>query len=1530
MKIHKRSLPETRKRLKLNWPLLGATLLTVAIVIPGGYFLHRSQMDRVTSTIKSRADKQSDQGDWLKSASTIQSFLLIEPENREYKVKLAEVMEQSLPKNVGLESVGQQLNQIIAFQFVALGACEADPTFAERGRAIRKSLVGRLKQVGRFEDAMNQISELAGPSSDPDLLKDLALIRYSLSLENRTHSFSESRQSVIPEWLYSAANTQVVDLLQRALINNPGDIELSIAFANACIGQTDLISSSQLAGLTPSDLRERAIASVDKMLASHREDLDAWIAHFQIVSELDPVRAESDVRQMLSMAPQNEMVLRNAGLHYLRRAKNSSGANDAIKRMEWLSASVGYLQESLSKGSKRDYETYLSLGEGLEMSGRLEEAVQIWENGTRVSSPPTAILWSKLAQVWGGLKNDEKTLEALKSMDESIRSESNQLSRSGQSLLSRISKQQWASYYAKQGDYLQAANYLNAAILNDQDLNASNRSEIYASLGQCYNRTGQFDLAVEAFQDALALSPTGDVFHRGISEALAGSNRLREAVDQLGLIQDKTAQDHLMVCDLVLLMQRNAGQESSLWVIFDDSFKEASDLVASDAFLIERPWSLDLVQLDSASLRSPQGDPAEINLLLEKRLVELSDRFPESFELQLLIVQRLEKLGLNEKSRELLAKIELSKPKDISVFLKRLDNLLRDGMGDEAKKMLSTRLAAEPDNQALQSAATKIAIGMMDSKKELDIDSVSLTKNIGTLVEIGKNLVTNPILVPQGADEKQVQAALSQWSTNVQVIEKQLRDREGVEGTDWRYLRARRLLAESEVLGKSDLEEVDAIKNYLGQNRPSWNSTYVLSGMLEDSKGNSQSAIRDFSRAIRLGEDSIQIYERLAELMLSQGQVAELSSILDRLGGRRNRSQKLSSIAMSISGKNQQAMLELAKEGTVARPKDPMAWVWLGQAFELASRALGGDLREQEILKSNQAIQNGLELASGKSLPVYNAAFGFYLSTKQTEKCEDLLKSLRASEIDPVSKQMTLATMYQALDRMEPANAALLEARKFAKDTSEIDSRIARLYVLQGKQEEAIGLFKTLYDSASDSSGAARRSYVTLLANRGTDADWQTIENIYENERFSGDPDDKRLRAELLSRKGKPKDLAMAQYLLESLVEDPKERLDQDRFRLASIYIVNANMAKLQDPENPQVNQLLSLAGKQLSALTKNAQAPTEYLYTYGDFLISQDRIVEANDIADRLGVQDPDHFATTLLRARLQAISGNPQRAKTLILAWKDARLGELQQSSDPTQRAEVLTKAGSALGELGAGLESEELLRDAYELDATMGINYVRSLARSENEVAREGAIRYLLNKLKKEKTPETARLLAGLLSVGSVPEDLAEQSDEALTAIGGGNENNAELLLSIADMWLAQNKSTKAIDAYRKIIKLKPNDVVALNNLAILLGEQPEGTTEALSLVDQAMKIAGKQPLLLDSKAAILMLASRVDEAIPILEIAASASNDPRILFHLYLALRRASRDEEADRLKSKISPTALRKSILTPDDQLELERFEQQTP
>jgi hypothetical protein len=79
------------------------------------------------------------------------------------------------------------------------------------------------------------------------------------------------------------------------------------------------------------------------------------------------------------------------------------------------------------------------------------------------------------------------------------------------------------------------------------------------------------------------------------------------------------------------------------------------------------------------------------------------------------------------------------------------------------------------------------------------------------------------------------------------------------------------------------------------------------------------------------------------------------------------------------------------------------------------------------------------------------------------------------------------------------------------------------------------------------------------------------------------------------------------------------------------------------------------------------------------------------------------------------------------------------------------------------------------------------------------------------------------------------------------------------------------------------------------------------------------------LLDTKGVILLLANRPAEAVPILEIAASGSQDPRLVFHLYIALKRSGRDQEASRLRDRIDPDQLKKSLLTPDDQRELEIY-----
>lgn len=1524
MKIHKRSLPETRKRLKLNWRLFILTLVSLGLVAPLIYFVQKAQMGRVARAIADRSKGFETQEKWLESAQSIETLLLLEPENGEQKVRLAEVLDKSLDDAGAPNSMGL-LNRIIATQALALGICESDPSFKDREVQIRKRMMERLFQTGRFEDAMDQTAKLAGPAIDGYLMKWLALCKYSMALENRKHSFTDSTQISIPDWLYSASTLQVPDLLLKAIIDNPGDIELSTSIAQMCLGNPELLAKSQFESSTPAELRDRAISVMDKMLASNREDLTAWLAHYSIASRVDPVRAESDIRQALTMAPENTEVLRDAGLHFTERALNNSRGTEIAKRAERLELAQKYLAQALEKGLKRDAKVYLGLGELAFSQGNFEESVKYWEDGARVSAAPTAPLWFRLAQAWGSKRDMPKMLESLKSMDNSIREESGVLSKRGQVAINRIANQQWANYYALQGDYVRAAKYIEDVVAKDQEMDATNRSEMIATLGMCYLRSGQYDRAVEAYQDAAGLSPLVDELHRGFADSLAGANRLRESIDRMDIVVEKTGRDYLRMCELILDFQRSNRQEQVLWNRFDKCFAEAVALSPSDPFLIERPWALELLQIDSGIVRSAPESLEETKKLTQKRLQELSERYAEAWDLHRLIVDKLDALGYAEESRALFAKLEAARPKDTNVFLTKIEKLLKDGQKDLAKELLDSQLAEDPSNPALQAASMRISLGTRPQGTTIQIDK-SYAGNIAALSEAGRNIVDAPILVEDLTDEAKVLAATKAWCSNIEVIEKQLRELEGTEGTEWRYLRARRLIGESQIEKKTDLVEIEILTNYLIQKRPSWNCSYVLSSFTEEFKGNFPNAIRDLNRAIRLGEQNIRSYERLADLMIGQGQSAELSAIIERLGDRVNRSQRLSSVAISLANKNQQGMLELAKSGTESRPRDPMAWVWLGQILELASRGQAQAQRQAELVKAEEAILRARELSSDRSLPVFSAAFGLYFSTKQNDKLDALLIDLQKAQIEPTLKNVALADFYQVLDRMELAQAALVEARKTSKEPEAIDDRIARLLIAQGKQDEAIAMYKTLFTSLPQ-AGGIRRSYVTLLAARGSNEDWESIDQIYKNDKVADNPDDRRLRAELLARKGQQKDLALAQYLLEALVEDPKNRTDQDRFRLASIYIRNASLAGIQDAESPQVNQLLTAAGKQLSILCRGAQVPNEYLYTYADFLIKQDRVVEANEIADRLNTQDPDGFASTVLRARLQKLSGNPERAKTLILAWKDRQFEKLDKDADSSAKANILASAGDALNELGASKEAEEILRQAFELDGQKGLNYVRSLARSEDSESRESAIRYLLEKLKAEKSPEIARLLAGLLSIGDVSPELAEQGDQALSEVGSSNDQNPELLLSIADMWLAQKKSSKAIDAYRKIVKLRPNDVVALNNLAILLGEEPEGTNEALLLIDQAIRIAGKQPLLLDSKAAILMLANRLDEAIPILEVAASATSDPRVVFHLYQALTKAGREEEATGVKSKVNPVELKKAILTPDDQVALELFEQ---
>jgi Flp pilus assembly protein TadD len=140
--------------------------------------------------------------------------------------------------------------------------------------------------------------------------------------------------------------------------------------------------------------------------------------------------------------------------------------------------------------------------------------------------------------------------------------------------------------------------------------------------------------------------------------------------------------------------------------------------------------------------------------------------------------------------------------------------------------------------------------------------------------------------------------------------------------------------------------------------------------------------------------------------------------------------------------------------------------------------------------------------------------------------------------------------------------------------------------------------------------------------------------------------------------------------------------------------------------------------------------------------------------------------------------------------------------------------------------------------------------------------------------------------------------------------------------------QQRLKDAADLYQEVLKLRPKDVVTMNNLATVLAEQPNGSREGMRYVEQAIALVGPQPGLLDTKGMLLVFADKAEEAVPLLEMATAAPNaDPRYYFHLAVAYLRTGDIEKARSSLKRAYDGDLTGQILTPGDKKLLAELEQ---
>ncbi|WP_026957818.1 XrtA/PEP-CTERM system TPR-repeat protein PrsT [Aliagarivorans taiwanensis] len=129
-------------------------------------------------------------------------------------------------------------------------------------------------------------------------------------------------------------------------------------------------------------------------------------------------------------------------------------------------------------------------------------------------------------------------------------------------------------------------------------------------------------------------------------------------------------------------------------------------------------------------------------------------------------------------------------------------------------------------------------------------------------------------------------------------------------------------------------------------------------------------------------------------------------------------------------------------------------------------------------------------------------------------------------------------------------------------------------------------------------------------------------------------------------------------------------------------------------------------------------------------------------------------------------------------------------------------------------------------------------------------------------------------------------------------------AALRYQLAELEIKENPGS-AIANYKKLLEQRPDDVVALNNLAWAY-EQAGDITQALSYAETAYQQQSEHPAIIDTYGYMLLKNGDANRAVELLTQAAAQSEDVEIHLHLAEALIAAEQTEQASQHLGGLEP------------------------
>ncbi len=1556
---HKKQLA----RWEWNFPLLLRSLCIVGGLGLLGTVVYFWQSSSMASELLAQAKTSDERGANKEKVKWLTRYVRLVPSDVQNLAELAFAVDtQESGQNQNIELVRSRLS-------AAIVACGVGPEFAELRQKLRRKIIPRLLQFGvsKSAEAEQQIILLRAANNDVEVHKWLA---QSLLLQRTVTEYRDRDASKLDKksdyWSWLAAQP-VGSVLQTAVEANPDDVEIITSFLSvfnqrpSWFGQNNDTASKAATETLAKQSIERLQAMKDdgraqlvayaNIAISNREKANAMLqdalepAFVRLSEFLNPITKDGEPRSDASakkhITPHSEAYVPiwdwQIAMENSRIANGTEAERICERLLEFSSPQLtssqleeAFLRLAALKFEKNEYETSVAIcRSGLSKIKR--------------SSPLNRLIAFASIQL-------EKTQDAKNAINE-IESDTELRLRqidgaAGLSMSTeekavirqQIAAEQWTAKLLKgrlaivEKDFGSAKKLLREVYRSAVPISSESRVEAGQQLAVCYSQTNEWDLAGQILSECSTLKPDDKSISMNAARAWRRAGSSERANELIVSVDDGSYQAALERA--ISISSKPASKVDKRAVVA--AMKTARDrfeaLPVEEQSSLE-PWRLELFEIrvnaDDSKTQSEreQDSLSKLELIAEKYsgVAEVQSLAAVDFaafgrlEAANQAINRLQQLAERSQKVESRVNLELVKTR-VCVVKKDIEGAL---------KLLLNAEKLMPE-QALEFAKVAAQIEIRENRFDKAYEAMSLVPegmlDFDAMVFLAGIAVS---LRANNADKaEELSSKFDGWIN-------QLKQSEGEEGTNWRYLAAERLIARIGTTSndKQLLDEAAAFFKAIDAIRPHWGLGSALGGKIESLRAEiynqpsaSEEAISLWRRALRDGDDRVStILDLVRELNLVK-RPEEADAEFQRISGWSDSVVPVSEIAVSSAlrrGDFSEA-LAIAERLTTRKPEDIEGWILRAKTAFAASLALGVDSDVQT--KRREESWSCLEEAFSRSkgISVWDARFRFKVQAGDLNGASAVVEEmLKEPSLAEDVRFLEAGRRYLVLKEFGLCRKCLDSYLLMNPRSADIQLVFADLYNAIGDTDEFLNSLRKACKAAPKNLAIRERLVLNLAFSKveSTEADLKEIDGLLANSALPSTPRSTIVGALIALRRGDKDRQSKAIKTLEQLAESTAaERIEAKRmlanyFALQWYTNVKENQPRLAmdkfESSKLLYEQLLSEptispddAARFVNLLLSVHASEKDAVHRPGD-----DYLAIADRVLSQLEAASGNSVASLQLRIRLVNARGDDSDIENVVDRW--VKGAENLKSLGEQYLWEI---AGLALIDFGHADKAISWLEKVYEKNPEKYGVLVIALVR-EKEYERATAI--CVKAYHEKPSAVAASLIAEVAIMQAdlpLPKNASQIIKEALTKFS----DSAEFLDAMGTWQLMQRKLPEAVSFYEMAEKLDPKRRRTLNNLAMALSEMSGKKQDALVWIEKAVQIYGRDPDLLDTLGQVHFRNGRLKESLVTLLEASSRKED--VTFRIHLAQVHMAREDLAAAKEQweKIKQSNMEDAVLTPGD------------